>query len=76
MAENLDVYRVGRNEATLIGFLGRNDGAFRYAESYLTSSNARPISFSLPPREEPFTRVEAEPYFGGRNVRAPRCLVR
>ena len=65
MAENLDVYRVGRNEATLIGLLGKNDGAFRYAESYLTGPHARPISFSLPLREEPFARAEAEPYFGG-----------
>lgn len=65
MEENLEVHRVGRGRPRLIGRLNRHSGAFVYEAAYLTSPDARPLSFSLPLRKTPFGEDEARPYFEG-----------
>lgn len=38
---------------------------FAYSGSWLRDESARPLSASLPKREEPFSRRECRPFFGG-----------
>jgi serine/threonine-protein kinase HipA len=64
MAKALDVYLHNH----LVGNLIQDDGgqiAFRYAESWLNSSGATPLSQSLPLREERFARKECRGFFAG-----------
>lgn len=64
MAKTLDVY-LFRN---LIGHLVQDDGGqmvFDYAESWTKTPNACPLSHSLPPRPERFTRKECRGFFAG-----------
>ena len=51
-----------------VGTLTSEDGTeavFRYDSDYLSRSRIRPISLSLPLREEPFTPAETRRYFEG-----------
>lgn len=64
MARTLDVY-LHRN---LVGHLIQDDGGqmlFEYAESWLETRTAMPISHSLPLRRERFPRKECSGFFGG-----------
>lgn len=65
METDLKVHRVGRGRPRLIGCLDRRSGTFAYSSAYLASSDAQPISLSLPLREKPFGEDEARPYFEG-----------
>ena len=38
---------------------------FGYTDDWLRNENAQPLSASLPKREEPFSRRECRPFFGG-----------
>jgi serine/threonine-protein kinase HipA len=64
MAKALDVYLHNH----LVGNLIQDDGgqmAFRYAESWLGTSGAMPLSQSLPLRKERFARKECRGFFAG-----------
>ena len=64
MAKTLDVYLLRE----LVGHLIQNDGGqmvFDYAESWLETLGATPLSHSLPLREKRFTRKECRGYFAG-----------
>src|SRR5665213_3765819 len=64
MAKALDVYLHNH----LVGNLIQDDGgqmAFRYAESWLNTSGAKPLSQSLPLRKERFARKECRGFFAG-----------
>jgi serine/threonine-protein kinase HipA len=64
MAKALDVYLHNH----LVGNLIQDDGgqiAFRYAESWLGTSGATPLSQSLPLRKERFARKECRGFFAG-----------
>jgi serine/threonine-protein kinase HipA len=41
------------------------DMTFGYAPDWLADASRRPLSISLPKREEPFTRRECQPFFDG-----------
>ena len=51
---------VGRLTQDRHGELG-----FAYSDDWLLDDDARPLSASLPKREEPFSRRECRPFFGG-----------
>src|ERR1700690_3156364 len=64
MARTLDVYL----HRDLVGHLIQDDGGrivFDYAEAWLQSPKARPLSHSLPLRRGRFTRKECRGYFAG-----------
>ena len=64
MAKALDVYLHNH----LVGNLIQDDGgqmAFRYAQSWLNTSGATPLSQSLPLRKERFARKECRGFFAG-----------
>jgi serine/threonine-protein kinase HipA len=64
MAKALDVYLHNH----LVGNLIQDDGGqmtFRYAESWLGTSGATPLSQSLPLRKERFARKECRGFFAG-----------
>ena len=64
MARRLDVYL----RQYLVGLLSEDDHgdvSFRYANSWLGSRNAAPLSQSLPLRGELFNRRECAGFFGG-----------
>jgi serine/threonine-protein kinase HipA len=64
MAKTLDVYLHGE----FVGHLIQDDGGqmiFQYAESWLQTPGASPLSQSLPLRKERFSRNECRGYFGG-----------
>src|ERR1035441_5453795 len=64
MARTLDVYLHNH----LAGNLIQDDGgqmAFRYAESWLSTAGAMPLSQSLPLRKERFARKECRGFFAG-----------
>jgi len=49
------------------GYLSSNDDCFEfvYSGDYLSSKDARPVSLSLPLREEPYTSPTLFPFFDG-----------
>jgi len=64
MAKTLDVYL----HSEFVGHLIQDNGGqmiFQYAESWLESPGACPLSHSLPLRKERFSRNECRGYFGG-----------
>lgn len=64
MAKDLSVYLQGG----VAGTLRQEDSGrltFTYARGYLGRSEARPLSLSLPLREEPFDDRRARPFFAG-----------
>ena len=64
MSRNLDVYL----HRDLVGHLIQDDDGqmlFQYAEGWLESLRARPLSYSLPLRKERFTRKECRGFFAG-----------
>ena len=64
MARALDVYLHNH----LVGNLIQDNGAqmaFRYAESWLNTASATPLSQSLPLRKERFGRKECRGFFAG-----------
>ena len=64
MARELDVHLHG----SLIGRLAQGeygDIRFQYAESWLGTPGAIPVTYSLPLREAPFFRRECTGFFGG-----------
>jgi HipA-like protein len=64
MAKALDVYL----HSHLVGNLIQDDGGqmtFRYAESWLSTPGAAPLSQSLPLRKERFARKECQGFFAG-----------
>ncbi|MCY4608642.1 MAG: type II toxin-antitoxin system HipA family toxin [bacterium] len=55
-------------DGTLVGHLTQNrhgELGFAYTDDWLRNENAQPLSASLPKREEPFSRRECRPFFGG-----------
>ena len=55
-------------DGTLVGQLTQNrhgELGFAYTDDWLRNENAQPLSASLPKREEPFSRRECRPFFGG-----------
>lgn len=67
MMNTLYVFREWEDDYQLIGTVVLSQGTFHfaYAESYLASTSARPISLSLPLQETPFSYAEAAPFFSG-----------
>lgn len=61
----LNVWRIGDEDAHLVGEIIDRPIAFRYSASYLESSGAHAISLSLPLRDDPFSEEELVPYFNG-----------
>jgi HipA-like protein len=64
MTKTLDVYLHGE----FVGHLIQDSGGqmiFQYAESWLETPGASPLSQSLPLRKERFSRKECRGYFGG-----------
>ena len=61
---DLRLYKSNDFTPEFIGILAE-DGSFTYAEEYLANPDARPISFSLPLRPEPYPEELASPYFKG-----------
>lgn len=63
MSRQLTVYLFGRK----VGSLGQDDGrlSFSYAPTWIGNPEARPLSQSLPLREEPFDDRAARPFFAG-----------
>lgn len=63
----LSVYRDLAGETVLVGTLAQveRQTTFRYDSGYLVSSEAAPLSLSLPLRESPFDEKELTPYFRG-----------
>ena len=64
MARTLDVYL----HSDLVGHLTQDDDgdmSFQYAESWLESAGAVPLSHSLPLRKEQFRRKECRGFFAG-----------
>lgn len=63
----LTIYRDSLEGPMPIGTLSRREGAvsFRYDEGYLASSDAAPVSLSLPLRAEAYAEEELTPYFRG-----------
>ena len=59
------VYRLERATPLLVGMLGESGESFSYDPSYLSRSEAAPLSLSLPLREEGFDGIELRPYFEG-----------
>ncbi|HEY3760463.1 MAG TPA: type II toxin-antitoxin system HipA family toxin [Verrucomicrobiae bacterium] len=64
MERTLDVYLHHDLTGTLIQN-EHGDMLFSYAESWLNSANAKPLSHSLPLRKERFSRNECQGFFGG-----------
>lgn len=62
-ARLLDVWLFGQHVGTLAQIAGRLN--FTYAEEWLTSDNASPLSQSLPLQAEPFDDRATRPYFAG-----------
>jgi serine/threonine-protein kinase HipA len=56
--------RVGETEA---GFIEENEDGyvFSYSSTYLNSTGAKPVSLTLPLREEPFISKTMFPFFDG-----------
>lgn len=64
MMRTLDIWWEGR----IVGQLTQNQHGelgFAYSPAWLDDVNTQPLSASLPKREEPFTRRECRPFFGG-----------
>ena len=61
----LNVWRIGDEDAQLVGEIFDQPIAFRYSASYLESSEAHAISLSLPLRDDSFSEEELVPYFNG-----------
>lgn len=64
MARTLDVYL----HQQLVGKLVQDDHGqmlFNYVSEWLNGNNAAALSYSLPLREDPFTRNECRGFFGG-----------
>lgn len=59
------VYRLERAIPLLVGMLGESGASFSYDPSYLSRSEAAPLSLSLPLREERFDGIEPRLYFEG-----------
>lgn len=66
--KELEVYLEINSELVLVGEICGNsymDASFTYCEEYLRKEAARPISFSLPLKSEPFSKLETRNYFEG-----------
>ena len=63
----LYTFREWESTYQLVGVVTFSQGElqFSYADSYLSSATARPISLSLPLQEKPFLSSEATPFFSG-----------
>jgi serine/threonine-protein kinase HipA len=64
VAKVLNVYLKNQK----VGILEQDDSSslgFTYAETWLKSNHAIPLSVSLPLRTEPFRRNECRPFFTG-----------
>ena len=64
MTASLTVWWDGR-DVGLLSLDRHGEMRFGYSETWLADETAPPVSFSLPKRQEPFSRREARPFFEG-----------
>lgn len=64
MTSSLTVWWDGR-EVGVLSLDRHGEMRFTYDESWLADKAALPVSFSLPKRQQPFSRREARPFFEG-----------
>ncbi len=64
MTSSLTVWWDGR-DVGLLSLDRHGEMRFAYSEAWLADKAAPPVSFSLPKRQQPFSRREARPFFEG-----------
>ena len=64
MTASLTVWWDGR-DVGLLSLDRHGEMRFAYSETWLADETAPPVSFSLPKRQQPFSRREARPFFEG-----------